>query len=243
MTGLLYQDFCTAKGKWMLRILAACVLILIGMVIWGDPDGMAGALFLAILGLIAVYYGISIPEKIFASDEKNSIRTFLLSLPTGGRKYVQEKYAFMGIYYYTLANLLVVLQTFVLGGIRKEELAENMVLYISMLGTMLFLLVVAALFIAAVEFPFLFAFGSRAARYVKTALVVFLFFAAMVWLLFDPAAMEDGAGMMPLLEWMTRHTEAVQLLEVCMPAIIILLYFISYKGSVLLFRKRGEMYE
>lgn len=35
MTGLLYQDFCTAKGKWMLRILAACVLILIGMVIWG----------------------------------------------------------------------------------------------------------------------------------------------------------------------------------------------------------------
>ena len=109
MTGLLYQDFCTAKGKWMLRILAACVLILIGMVIWGDPDGMAGALFLAILGLIAVYYGISIPEKIFASDEKNSIRTFLLSLPTGGRKYVQEKYAFMGIYYYTLANLLVVL--------------------------------------------------------------------------------------------------------------------------------------
>lgn len=145
MTGLLYQDFCTAKGKWMLRILAACVLILIGMVIWGDPDGMDGALFLAILGLIAVCYGISIPEKIFASDEKNSIRTFLLSLPTGGRKYVQEKYAFMGIYYYTLANLLVVLQTFVLGGIRKEELAENMVLYISMLGTMLFLLVVAAL--------------------------------------------------------------------------------------------------
>lgn len=73
----------------------------------------------------------------------------------------------MGIYYYTLANLLVVLQRFVLGGIRKEELAENMVLYISMLGTMLFLLVVSALFIAAVEFPFLFAFGSRAARYVK----------------------------------------------------------------------------
>ena len=138
MTGLLYQDFCTAKGKWMLRILAACVLILIGMVIWGDPDGMDGALFLAILGLIAVCYGISIPEKIFASDEKNSIRTFLLSLPTGGRKYVQEKYAFMGIYYYTLANLLVVLQRFVLGGIRKEDLAENMVLYISMLGTMLF---------------------------------------------------------------------------------------------------------
>ena len=243
MTGLLYQDFCTAKGKWMLRILAACMLILIGMVIWGDPDGMDRALFLAILGLIAVCYGISIPEKIFASDEKNSIRTFLLSFPTGGRKYVQEKYAFMGIYYYTLANLLVVLQSFVLGGIRKEELAENMVLYISMLGTMLFLLVVSALFIAAVEFPFLFAFGSRAARYVKTALMVFLFFAAMVWLLFEPAAMEDGADMMPLLEWMTRHTEAVQLLEVCMPAIIILLYFISYKGSVLLFRKRGEMYE
>lgn len=239
MTGLLYQDFCTAKGKWMLRILAACVLILIGMVIWGDPDGM-GALFLAILGLIAVCYGISIPEKIFTSDEKNSIRTFLLSLPTGDRKYVQEKYAFMGIYYYTLANLLVVLQRFVLGGIRKEELAENMVLHISMLGTMLFLLVVSALFIAAVEFPFLFAFGSRAARYVKTALVAFLFFAAMVWLLFDPAAMEDGAGM---LEWMTRHTDAVQLLEVCMPAIVILLYFISYKGSVLLFRKRGEKYE
>ena len=240
MTGLLYQDFCTAKGKWMLRILAACVLILIGMVIWGDPDGMDGALFLAILGLIAVCYGISIPEKIFTSDEKNSIRTFLLSLPTGDRKYVQEKYAFMGIYYYTLANLLVVLQRFVLGGIRKEELAENMVLHISMLGTMLFLLVVSALFIAAVEFPFLFAFGSRAARYVKTALVAFLFFAAMVWLLFDPAAMEDGAGM---LEWMTWHTDAVQLLEVCMPAIVILLYFISYKGSVLLFRKRGEMYE
>ena len=121
MTGLLYQDFYTAKGKWMLRILAACVLILIGMVIWGDPDGMDGALFLAILGLIAVCYGISIPEKIFASDEKNSIRTFVLSLPTGGRKYVQEKYAFMGIYYYTLANLLVVLQRFVLGGIRKED--------------------------------------------------------------------------------------------------------------------------
>lgn len=59
-----------AKGKWMLRILAACVLILIGIVIWGDSDGMAGALFLAILGLITVYYGISIPEKIFASDEK-----------------------------------------------------------------------------------------------------------------------------------------------------------------------------
>lgn len=121
MTGILYQDFCTAKGKWMLRILAACVLILIGMVIWGDPDGMDGALFLAILGLIAVCYGISIPEKIFASDEKNSIRTFLLSLPTGGRKYVQEKYAFMGIYYYTLANLLVVLQRFVLGGNKERR--------------------------------------------------------------------------------------------------------------------------
>lgn len=65
----------------------------------------------------------------------------------------------------------------------------------------------------------------------------------MVWQLFDPAAMEDGAGMKFLLEWMTRHTDAVQLLGVCMPAIVILLYFISYKGSVLLFRKRGEMYE
>ena len=126
---------------------------------------------------------------------------------------------------------------------KKEELAEDMVLNISMLGTMLFLLVVAALLIAAVEFPFLFAFGSRAARYVKTALVVFLFFAAMVWLLFDPAAMEDGAGMMSLLEWMTRHTDEVLMFEVCMPAMVILLYFISYKGSVLLFRKRGEMYE
>ena len=45
-------------------------------------------------------------DKFLAEDAfqetilKNSIRTFLLSLPTGGRKYVQEKYAFMGIYYY-----------------------------------------------------------------------------------------------------------------------------------------------
>ena len=243
MTGLLYQDFCTAKGKWMLRILAACVLIFIATVIWGDPEGIDGALFLAILGCIAVCYGISIPEKIFASDEKNSIRTFLLSLPTGGKKYVMEKYAFMGIYYYLLANLLVVFRLFVLGGIGKEELTEDIVLQISMLSTMMFLLIVAALFIAAIEFPFLFAFGSRAARYVKTALVTFLFFVVMVWVLFAPAAVEDGAGMTFLLEWMISHTEEVAFLEVCMPAIVILLYFISYKGSVLLFRKRGEMYE
>ena len=243
MTGLLYQDFCVARGKWMLRILAFSTLLLAAAVFWGDSEGIDGAFLMALLGCVAVCHGISLPEKIFASDEKNAVRIFLRSLPYGGWKYVAEKYVFVGLYYYILANLLSVLQFFVMAGIREKELTEEIVQNISMLHTLVFLLLVAALLVAAVEFPFLFAFGSRAARYSKTLLVAGLFFAGMIWVLFDPAALEEGGGVASLLEWMTGHQEEVTLFHIAMPVIVVLLYFLSYKGSVFLFQTREEMYE
>ena len=242
MTGLLYQDFCTIKGKWILRIMVVCTLLAFAVMLLGGQS-VAGVMLGMLYGTVAVFYGVSIPEKLFISDEKSAIRTYTLSLPTGDKNYVASKYVFMGIYYYVMMNLQVMITQITAAGLGTGEADREIMNSLAMTDSMMLMLLLAGFFVTAIEYPFLFAFGGKAARYVKTAVVVLLFFGAMAWVLFDPRAMADETGFQAILDWGLKHNMEIMIVSVLMPAICVILYYLSYKCSVSLFRKRRESYE
>ncbi len=243
MTGLMYQDFVTAKGKWILAGMAAVfagILALVSMM--GSSDAIVlGIAVVALCMGASLILGQSLSSMIVSDDEKLTTRNYLLSLPLGAKKYVAEKYIFMGVYYYAMNMFVTILLNICACSAGADEKWMGIISGLSGVYT---LLAFGMLFFLAIEYPFVFAFGAKWAGYVRTAILALLMFLLFVFMLFGDISIWDNIELFAVFERLTSKTILMNTISIVWPAIVLLVYYLSYRISAALFKAgRERMYE
>ena len=95
------------------------------------------------------------------------------------------------------------------------------------------------LLLPAIELPFFIGMGTKRGSQVKTGLLIMVFFLIIVYLFFGDLTILDRINFMAILNYLKNHTALLLVLQVAAPYGVFLLYYLSYRISCVLFRKRG----
>ncbi len=214
MSGLFYKDFLCVGGKQLSLFLVVQLVVVTFLRFTYRNDWEADAVLFTVYALcmtIAISYVLFVMDTALFRQEKGARqKRFYFSLPVSKRQYVAEKYLFILIALYVIISVSVlegqICQVFCVtgepgteqsvqdsaGGAKSPdtgagepgaELSE-MELRTAMFQEMVLLLGGVCLIICSFEFAFIFAFGPERGMRIKTGLVILLFFAFILYILF-----------------------------------------------------------
>lgn len=242
MAGLLYKDFVGIRGKVLLSVMSGCTLLLLLFrmafpgdetlpVLFGLTERMGEEfydIFLLMLVMTCCAVCAFLPSAwttgICKNDEKSKARQFVDALPMDRNSYIASKYLFIGILVYVLFSMEMIWSV-----IYTSAAGENSATHISILLTPMILMSAGvAILIASVELPFFLSIGVARGRLVKTAFLEILFFLVVAYLLFGDLNLLEHFDVEFFVEWCESHTFALDLFMIIGPAVILLLYGLSY---------------
>lgn len=235
MAGLLYKDFVAVKGKiWVTGILAGVLLMMLLKVSVPTETVNLIVLSLSLCMIVIMYLFIvgRLEISLVSVDETRKQRDYFLSLPVSKRQYVASKYIFLLIAF--LIALTVSILLCALCRVRCpypdiEEAMEQLMSVVPVFSCVF-------LFIPSMELPFFVGLGARRGNQIRTGLVIVLFFLAMIYLMFGDLSVFDGLDLIRILNSLERHKDMLLIMQVLMPYAALLLYYLSYRVSCLLFR-------
>lgn len=231
MAGLMYKNFLLYRVELIvigaLQLFISATVLLTGITDSGSPEGtllLYGCMFL-IIGYIE--------SGLFAPDEKQTARNFLIATPTGAAGHIQSKYWFL-----LLVNLGVLICCFLTDTVVFALTADEN----TMTGVLLVLLFSMSLVIDALSLPFIIYFGTNYGLNAKgTALGVILLL-VLVYALFGDISYFLSNDFMTAMEKLFENGNVLLMLGL-LPYGAGLLYWLSCSLSVVLFRKGAENYD
>lgn len=231
MAGLMYKNFLLYRVELIvigaLQLFISATVLLTGITDSGSPEGtllLYGCMFL-IIGYIE--------SGLFAPDEKQTARNFLIATPTGAAGHIQSKYWFL-----LLVNLGVLICCFLTDTVVFALTADEN----TMTGVLLVLLFSMSLVIDALSLPFIIYFGTNYGLNAKgTALGVILLL-VLVYALFGDISYFLSNDFMTAMEKLFEDGNVLLMLGL-LPYGAGLLYWLSCRLSVVLFRKGAENYD
>lgn len=229
MSGLLYKDFISVKGKWIVAALAGGIVLLLLCVLLPDEEvrsAAAAGLYTLYVVAFLVLLMEAIPVWLLKADEKGTVRNFLYSLPTGRIEYIKEKYIFMG-----LCDYIVISYLNFTGMIVYAYFPQDNMLAASTL-TLVSSLVMVFVVIHAFMLPVYLIYGSDSARSIFTCLSVILFFCIMIFLFFGDLELLEKIGVFSLIQWLSQHVQVVMAFSIVAPLIALGIYYVSYRVSL-----------
>lgn len=228
MAGLMYKNFLLYWVELIViavfQMFVSATVLLTGIADMGSLEGtllLYGAMFL-LTGFFE--------SGLFASDETRSARSFLISTPTGAAGHIQSKY-----YFILLINLAVLICCF---------LTDTAVLALTgdentVAGVMLVLLFSLSLANEALSLPFIVYFGANYGVGIKMSALGMIILLVLLYALFGDISYFLSNDFMTAMEKLFADDNILILFSL-IPYGAVLLYWLSAKLSVVLFRKAVE---
>ena len=231
MAGLMYKNLLLYRMELIvigvLQLFISTTVLLTGITDSGSPEGtllLYGCMFL-IIGYIE--------SGLFAPDEKQSARNFLISAPTGAAGHIESKYWFL-----LLVNLSVMICCFLTDTVVFALTGDEN----AMTGVLLVLLFSMSLVMDALSLPFIIYFGTNYGLNAKASALGVILLLVLVYALFGDISYFLSNGFMTAVEKLFEDGNVLLLMGL-LPYGSALLYWISCKLSVVLFRKGAENYD
>ena len=156
-------------------------------------------------------------------------------MPVSKREYVLSKYVFLLITYYVCLSV----SEFWCSILGIYESMENISGLVTGVMNLLPLLVCVSLIITAVELPFYLQWGRKKGGRIREVCMILLFFGLIVYLLFGDLTVLDQFNLISLLEYLEEHQDVFIQLNIYIPILAFICYYLSYRISSYLFG-RGE---
>lgn len=257
MGGLLYKDFVSINriGKikltWFLLVLTIAFLVLrivfpgtkaieefMGTNEQGQAVNMIDVFFTMAVAVLMIFsFSFISVAKIMGNDEKNKIKGYFSSMPIGNNTYIASKYVFLGIATYVFLSLNYIWGIICLAFCAEGNIRDNCSLLLSFIVPIMCL----ALFIAAIELPLYIRFGKEKSMRVRVVFWTIIAVFVIGYLMFGNLTYIQNFDIDVLVDFVDKHKTGVLLFQSMEPAIIITLYYISYRVSCYLYNKKeGE---
>ena len=238
MSGILYKNFLAYKLDLIaLGIMdAICIFTIIFATASAPPHQQEGILIgICPMVYFFMFFMVSIfDHQLFAADEKRTIGSFIISNPQGAKGHVEGKY-------YTL--LIVNIATLVICFLTDTIIClivDSVMYTMSSALTIIFCL---NILYSAFGNPFYLRFGIMLGNTVKFGSLGILIFIGIIYFLFGDISfiLESENLAETILAFLSSETMLVILSA--FPAVCILLYWVSCKISIPLYKKGVEAYE
>ena len=230
MAGLMYKNFLLYRLELIViavvQLFMSATALLTGLM-GSNPGGnllLYGCMFL----LIGFF-----ESGLFAPDEKQSVRSFLIATPTGAAGHIQSKY-----YFILIIHLAVLICCFLTDAVAFALTGnEN-----TMTGVMLVLVFSMSLVMDALSLPFIIYFGTNYGLNVKASALGMILLLVLLYALFGDISYFLSSDFMTAVEKLFEDGNVLLMLGL-FPYAAGLLYWLSCKLSEVLFRKGAENYD
>jgi len=253
MGGLLYKDFVAIRGKRLvliLTILTALYIILRmlfpgtaqmdGFMVTNDA-GETGNIIDTFFFMgesfnifMASYIINTLGSRLLLLDEKSKVRGYLSSMPIKKETYVASKYVFIGISAYVSFSLYevwhVACSAFMGGGFNID--------FSNLIAGFSIPLICLMLVMAAIELPMFLLMGKAKAMMVKVGIGMLIGMMVLGYLLFGDLKVFEKWDISILVKWMDSHAFTLTLLSILSPVITLVLYYLSYRLAVYLYKRK-----
>jgi len=231
MAGLMYKNFLLYRLELIvigvMQLFISATVLLSGITDSGSPEGtllLYGCMFL-VIGYME--------SGLFAPDEKQSARNFLIATPTGAAGHIGSKYWFL-----MLVNLSVMICCFLTDTVVFALTGDEN----TMTGVLLVPLFSVSLVMDAMSLPFIIYFGTNYGLNAKASTLGVLLLLVLVYALFGDITYFLSNDFMTAVKKLFED-ENVRLMLGLLPYAAVLLYWLSCKLSIVLFKKGAENYD
>lgn len=238
MGGLLYKNFFHYRAELIvlgvLQALCSLTVILLACTSNGQTNAMETMIINSALAYGIIFFLTGFFESgLFAHDEKPAAMAFLISTPMGAKHHIQSKY--ISILLINLAVLFCCFLTDTVAVVIADDAAVS-------LFAVLVIIFSGNIVLEAFSVPFLVRFGSNHGVGVKGATLGVICAIVGLYVLFGDISMfmEDDF-LESLARFFTRGN--IVLMLGMFPFVSMGLYYLSYRISLLLFRKGAENYD
>ena len=231
MAGLMYKNFLLYRMELIvaavLQLFISATVLLTGITDTGSPQGtllLYGSMFL-LIGYLE--------SGLFAPDEKQTARNFLIATPTGAAGHIESKYWFL-----LLIDLGVLICCFLTDTVVFALTGDEN----TMTGVLVVLLFSLSLVMDALSLPFIIYFGTNYGLSAKASALGLILLLILLYALFGDISYVLSNDFMTALDKLFEDGNVLLMLGL-LPYAAVLLYGLSCKLSVVLFRKGAENYD
>ena len=231
MAGLMYKNFLLYRIELIVigvfQLFISATVLLTGITGTSSPQGtliLYGCMFL-MLGFVE--------SSLFAPDEKQTARNFLISTPTGAAGHIGSTYCFL-----LLIDLGVLVCCFLTDTVIFALTADEN----TITGVLLVLLFSMSLVMDALSLPFIVDFGTNYGLNAKASALGVILLLALLYALFGDISYFLSSDFMTAVEKLFEDSNVLLMLGL-FPYAAGLLYWLSCKLSVVLLRKGAENYD
>lgn len=238
MSGILYKNFLAYKLDLIaLGVMDAISVITILLATASAPAQSLEGILTGICPMIyfSMFFMVSIfDHQLFAVDEKRTIGSFNISCPSGAKGHVEGKY---------YALLIVNIATLVICFLTDTVICLIANSTMCSVGSMLMLIFCGNILYTAFANPFYLRFGIILGNSVKFGSLGVLFVIGFIYFLFgDISFILESENIMETVMTLLSGDAAMIIMSI-FPAVSILLYWVSCKISIPLYKKGVEAYE
>lgn len=244
MNGLIYKDFlylrkfCITFGTILSMTVITLILCTYFTCAVGEPSadyGYSTACIMASISMLIFLTTIALSTNLFVFDEKPTSINFLFSTPQAAKGQIQSKY-----YTLLLVNLGILFICFILDIILMLMIGEHAV-SASVLCMLLFCF---SLILLAIRIPFIIRFGSGISSIVIATYIIAIIAVVIIYGLFGDISFLFDKHKISLEEIFSYLQSGKVILPLSfIPYISVLIYYLSYRISLKLYRKGVESYE
>ena len=245
MTGLLYKDFISIKGKKLMvnylvllavitimRFLLPSVFLIIEDVDMEMADMFADAIYWSSgMLLFIMVFGtatVACSSKLIEDDKtRGRVIDYYNSLPVKKNQYIASHYIFIGIMAYVVFSFTMI--WYVVGSsLNKSERITSLWSF-----TFLFVLFFVCLGIlsVAIDLGAYICLGTSKGKVVRIALTILLATAILWFIFFGDVESIKNIELEMIVDWMMAHQFEISLFEIMGPFAVLALYYLSYKIS------------
>lgn len=237
MTGLLYKDYVVVKGRIYIvgGLLIAALLLVLRLVLPTEiGDYTLPALVMEVTFVLYMVIVYRLEVSLLEADEGKKQKNYFLSLPVTKKQYVASKYIFLLIAFYITMSLGIIMSSICRINCSNEQFEEMLMMFMSMLPV----ITCAALLIPTLEMPFFIIWGSKKGGQIKVGLIMLIFFAIIVFLLFGDLTILDMISLVAFFEYLKAHQDILLIIQVLSPYISFILYYLSYRIAYMFFARK-----
>ena len=241
MSGLLYKNFRINRSSLIfaliIQVLCCAVILLVCFFQGGKPFEEEGANTAVFIFSLLYFLGSWLPamatSEIFRTDEGKTACSFAMSLPAGAKGHVESKY-----YFILIENIIILFIGFITDTLTFAMTGGTVSMTIFIMFVFCW-----RMMISSVEIPFMIRFGSQRGMSINGAVVGIILMLGWLWFLFGDIwfILDSEDPIAAFMEFMQSGDIAFWLS--LFPYVSIIMYYLSCRISVKLYRKGAETYE
>lgn len=235
MRGLLYKNFflyriCIVVIGCFQAVVSAMVLIITAADLYG-PEEITGY-SMGLYFLVFLLSGL-LEQQIFTADEKRTVSSFIISVPGGAKGHIQSKY-----YTILIIDLMILNCCFMTDAAACAVSGTT----IYSIGVLCMLFFCINLLFSAFSTPFYIRFGSVYGNGIKSGTLGVVILIAGIYALFGDISFLLGDDPLTAVAEFFSSGNALLILSL-FPLVSVLLYYASYRLSLVMYGKGAENYE